>query len=109
MQNKQRFTLRLANRDDRVVVVNADEPVLPQLEQAGEVLPFGCRYGACSGCAALLLEGEIDQSRGVALNQSDIDAGYVLLCIGQARSDCVLEVGDSCRAGLTSNPLKGLF
>ena len=109
MQNKQRFILRLANRGGRSIVVSANEAILPQLEQAGEILPYGCRYGACSGCAARLLEGIIDQSQGVALNQADIDAGYVLLCIGQARSDCVLEVGDSCRAGLTSNPLKGLI
>ena len=101
MADGERFTLRLANRGGRLIEVGGGEALLAQLERAGEALPYGCRYGACACCVALLLEGEVDQAAGVALSQTDIDAGLVLLCIGRARSDCVLEVGEDCRKRLT--------
>lgn len=99
----------LRNRGGRVIKVDDDDTILDAAEAQGEVLPYGCRYGGCITCAAKLIEGEVDQSEGVALKPYQIAEGYILLCIAHARTDCVLEVGVECHDKLYRNPFKGTF
>lgn len=100
------YRVEVRNRDRRVVEVPGDEALLDALEAAGLRLPYGCRYGACITCAARLLDGTVDQSEGTALKPAQKAEGYVLLCIGRPRSDCVIEVGAECRKDLFTNPFK---
>jgi ferredoxin len=74
-------TITLANRDGAVYRVDRRKPLLATLEAAGVSLPYGCRYGGCISCAAKLLDGEVDQRAGVALNGRQLANGYVLLCV----------------------------
>ena len=106
MTEPQHFTVTLANRGGRRVEVERDKPLLVTLEAAGIDLPYGCRYGGCISCAAKLLEGEVDQSEGVALNGRQIGDGYVLLCVGRPLSDCTLEVGVESHDKLYRNPFQ---
>ena len=101
-----RFTIKLANRGGRSFEVNGDEPLLGALEQHGVSLPYGCRYGGCISCAAKLLDGDVDQSEGVALNGRQIHDGYVLLCVARPRSDCTLDVGVESHDKLYRNPFQ---
>jgi ferredoxin len=71
----RRFAITLANRDGQRLEVGDDAPLLVALESHGVSLPYGCRYGGCISCAAKLLEGEVDQSEGVALNGRQIRDG----------------------------------
>ena len=68
----RRFTITLANQGGQAFEVTGNEPLLDTLEEHGVSLPFGCRYGGCISCAAKLLDGEVDQSEGVALNGRQI-------------------------------------
>lgn len=43
-------------------------------------LPFACRGGVCGTCRARLVEGEVTMRRNYALEQEELDAGYVLTC-----------------------------
>jgi len=88
-------------------MIDEAEILLDALEAAGITLPFGCRYGACITCAARLLEGEVDQSEGVALKPAQEAMGYVLLCIAHPLSDCRFDVGVECQDDLYPNPFKG--
>ena len=106
MAEQTRFTITLDNRDGRTLEVEADKPLLESLEAQGLSLPYGCRYGGCISCAAKLLDGEIDQSEGVALNGRQIRDGYVLLCVGRPLSDCRLEVGVESHDRLYRNPFQ---
>ena len=101
-----RYTVTLANRGGRSFEVDADEPLLHSLEAQGVSLPYGCRYGGCISCAAKLLDGEVDQSAGVALNGRQLTDGYVLLCVALPRSDCRLEVGVESHDKLYRNPFQ---
>jgi ferredoxin len=101
-----RFAVTLANREGRTFEVAEDAPLLESLEAHGVSLPYGCRYGGCISCAAKLLTGEVDQSRGVALNRRQMALGYVLLCVARPVSDCTLEVGVECHDELYRNPFQ---
>jgi ferredoxin len=101
------YRVELINRSNFVVEVAEDEYILEAIEAAGLRLPVGCRYGACITCAARLIEGEVDQSKGVALKPAQEVMGYVLVCIAYPRSDCKFEVGVECQDELYINPFKG--
>ena len=102
----RRFVITLANRDGQRLEVGDDAPLLVALEAHGVSLPYGCRYGGCISCAAKLLEGEVDQTGGVALNGRQIRDGYVLLCVARPRSDCTLAVGVESHDTLYRNPFQ---
>lgn len=99
------FTIELRNRNSTIEVAG-DEPILDAAETADVTLPYGCRAGHCISCAARLVEGEVEQSEGVALTPAQEAQGYVLLCIASPRSDCVIEVGAGVQRELFVNPFK---
>lgn len=101
------YTIELINRNNITINVAKNQSILDAAESAGLRLPVGCRYGACITCAARLIEGEVDQSSGVALKPAQEAMGYVLLCIAYPRSDCQFEVGLECQDKLYINPFKG--
>ena len=100
------YRVELVNRDNRIVEVAGDRCILDAVEETGLRLPYGCRYGVCLTCAARLIEGRVDQSKGVALKPAQKAMGYVLLCIASPRSDCRFEVGVECQGALYVNPFK---
>jgi len=55
-------------------------PVLDGAQRVRPDLPFACKGGVCGTCRALLVHGEITMRRNFALEQEEIDAGYVLTC-----------------------------
>ena len=101
-----RFTITLANQGGQAFEVDGRRPLLITLEDEGVSLPYGCRYGGCISCAAKLLEGEVDQSAGVALNGRQLNDGYVLLCVARPKTDCVFDVGVESHDKLYRNPFQ---
>jgi ferredoxin len=97
-------TVTLANRDGATYPVNDRRPLLEQLRNQGVDLPYGCEYGGCITCAALLTGGTVDQRRQVALNNRQIAGGYVILCVARATSDITLEIGVESHRRLYRNP-----
>ena len=74
----------LSNRDGAIYTVNGRRPLLEQLRDQGVDLPYGCEYGGCITCAAKLVKGDIDQRRQVALNNRQIENGYVISDVARA-------------------------
>ena len=104
MTQSRSFTITIANRDDAIYQVDTNRPLLETLREQGVDLPYGCKYGGCITCAAKLTSGEIDQRRQVALNNRQINNGYVVLCVARPQSDCTLEIGVESHDKLYRNP-----
>jgi len=67
--------------------IPAGTPVLDGAQLARPDLPFACKGGVCGTCRALLRSGEVRMRRNFALEQSELDAGFVLTCQSLPVSD----------------------
>ncbi|NJL45245.1 MAG: 2Fe-2S iron-sulfur cluster binding domain-containing protein [Leptolyngbyaceae cyanobacterium SM2_3_12] len=75
----------------QTISVPEDQTVLLAAQEAGIDLPFSCSAGVCTTCAALVLEGEVDQAEGMGVSPELQAEGYALLCVAYPRSDLKLE------------------
>ena len=96
--------ITIANRDNNFFKVKGSKPLLHELRAQGLDLPYGCQYGGCITCAAKLIKGEVDQRSQVALNNRQINDGYVILCVARAKTDCTFEIGVESHDKLYRNP-----
>ena len=99
-----KYKVKISNRGNMEYEVDDRRPILDELRKHGVDLPYGCKYGGCITCAAKLTAGSIDQRRQVALNNWQLDNGYVILCVARARSDITLEIGTESHDKLYRNP-----
>ncbi len=53
-------------------------------------LPYSCKAGRCSTCAALCIKGKVKMSINEVLTERDIEKGLVLTCVGYAETDMEL-------------------
>ena len=97
-------TITIAYRDGETFEVNSKRPILETLRDQGVDLPFGCKYGGCITCAAKLISGKVDQNRQVALNNRQINDGYIILCVARPLTDITIEIGVESHGNLYRNP-----
>jgi ferredoxin len=97
-------TITLANRYNIQYQVDYRKPLLESLRAQGVDLPYGCKYGGCITCAAKLIDGEVHQKTQIALNNRQINDGYVILCVARPVTDCTLEIGVESHDKLYRNP-----
>ena len=98
------FKVEISNRRGKSYRVEDKRPLLDSLKVQGVDLPYGCKYGGCITCAAKLVYGEVDQRRQVALNNRQINDGYIILCVARPKSNLILEIGVESHDKLYRNP-----
>lgn len=98
------YQVTISNRDNVTYKVDDRRSLLESLKEQGVDLPYGCKYGGCITCAAKLTAGSVDQRRQVALNNRQVNDGYVILCVARAKSDITLEIGVESHGELYRNP-----
>jgi len=62
-------------------------PILDGAQRVRPDLPFACKGGVCGTCRARLVAGEVTMRRNYALEQEELDAGYILTCQSLPTSD----------------------
>ncbi len=96
--------ITIRNQEGIVYEVDAKRPLLESLRDQGVDLPYGCKYGGCITCAAKLIDGEVNQRAQVALNNRQINEGYVILCVARPLTDCTFDIGVESHDKLYRNP-----
>lgn len=81
-------TARLDGRST-TVTVSRDTSLLEGVQRARPDLPFACKGGVCGTCRARLVAGKVHMRRNFALEQSEVDDGFVLTCQSLPRSETV--------------------
>jgi ring-1,2-phenylacetyl-CoA epoxidase subunit PaaE len=68
-----------------------NESVLDGAAKAGLDLPFSCRAGVCSTCRTKVVRGEVAMDQNYALEEWELEQGYVLACQSKVKTP-VLEL-----------------
>ena len=85
------ITVVMDGRRRRFSMPRHGEVILDAAQGAGLDLPFSCRAGVCSTCRAKLVSGSAEMEHNVALEDWEVEAGYILCC--QARpTSAALEI-----------------
>ncbi|BAZ06567.1 2Fe-2S iron-sulfur cluster-binding protein [Calothrix sp. NIES-3974] len=88
------YQVRLINQKeglDSVIEVDEDATILDAAEENGIELPFSCHSGSCSSCVGKVVEGEIDDSDQIFLDDEQRSKGFALLCVTYPRSNCTIK------------------
>lgn len=62
------------------------ESVLDGAAKAGLDLPFSCRAGVCSTCRTKVVRGEVAMTQNYALEDWELEQGYVLACQSKVKT-----------------------
>jgi ring-1,2-phenylacetyl-CoA epoxidase subunit PaaE len=82
-------TITLAGRST-TLAVPLGKDVLHEVMRVRPDVPYGCTNGMCGTCRAKVIEGVVEMDHCYALDQGELDAGFVLTCQAQPRSDVVV-------------------
>ncbi len=72
------------------VALNAETSVLQAALDARLDAPYACRAGVCSTCKARLLEGEVEMRANQALEDYEVEQGYILTCQAHAKTEKIV-------------------
>jgi CDP-4-dehydro-6-deoxyglucose reductase len=77
-----------------------DDTILQAALDAGLLLPYGCRNGACGACKGKVVSGTIDHdgAQPTALSDEDRRRGLALFCCARPQSDIVIECREVAKA-----------
>lgn len=56
----------------------------------GADLPYSCKGGVCSTCRARLVEGVVDMDVNYALEEDEVEDGFILTCQSRPRSERII-------------------
>ncbi len=91
------YPVQIHNRQTNTyssVQVPENHYILESAETQGVELPYSCRNGACTTCAARILSGEVHQPEAMGLSPKLQEQGYALLCVSYPRSTLEVETQD---------------
>ncbi|MFK7892199.1 MAG: 1,2-phenylacetyl-CoA epoxidase subunit PaaE [Granulosicoccus sp.] len=83
-------TITIDGTTREVAMAKNGETVLDAALGANLDAPYACKAGVCSTCRAMVLEGEVEMQKNHALEDYEVNRGYVLTCQCFPLSDTVV-------------------
>jgi ring-1,2-phenylacetyl-CoA epoxidase subunit PaaE len=84
--NEAEVTVLMDGRRRTFTMQREAETVLDAAARAGIELPFSCRAGVCSTCRTKVIRGEVEMAQNYALEDWELEQGYVLACQSRVKS-----------------------
>ncbi len=78
------------NGETHDIAVGENQSILQAALQNNISLPYSCRVGDCSTCAAMCKSGKVEIIKNNVLTDADLAAGWVLTCTGHPLTDDVV-------------------
>jgi ferredoxin-NADP reductase len=78
------------NSEVHDLIVREDQSILQAAWQNNIPLPYSCRVGDCSTCAAICKSGGVEMEKNNVLTDADLAAGWILTCTGHPLTDDVV-------------------
>ncbi len=78
------------NNETYDLVVGENQSILQAALQNNIQLPYSCRVGDCSTCAAICKSGKVEIVKNDVLTDADLAAGWILTCTGHPLTDDVV-------------------
>jgi len=79
-RDEARVTVVMDGRRRTFEMAMSGVSVLDAAGEAGIDLPYSCRAGVCSTCRTKLVSGNVEMAEQYALEEWEVEAGYVLAC-----------------------------
>jgi ferredoxin-NADP reductase len=77
------------NKETHDFIVGENQSILQAALQNNIPLPYSCRVGDCSTCAAICKSGKIEMVKNNVLTDADLADGWILTCTGHPLTDDV--------------------
>jgi len=85
-----RVTVVLDTEETHFEIDANGKSILDAALDAGADVPFACKGAVCCTCRAKVLEGEVEMDMNYALEEEEVEEGYVLTCQSHPRSERVV-------------------
>ncbi|HEY1283638.1 MAG TPA: 2Fe-2S iron-sulfur cluster-binding protein [Steroidobacteraceae bacterium] len=81
-----RVELVMDGRRRSFTMATGTESILDAAARAGIELPFSCKAGVCATCRTKLVRGEVDLAQNYALEDWELEQGFILACQAHAKT-----------------------
>jgi ring-1,2-phenylacetyl-CoA epoxidase subunit PaaE len=81
-----RVELAMDGRRRAFTMQTGTESILDAAARAGIELPFSCKAGVCATCRTKLVRGEVDLAQNYALEDWELEQGFILACQAHAKT-----------------------
>lgn len=83
IENDEKTARTKIKLDGKITEINIPfngKPILVLAEELGIDVPYSCKGGVCSTCKAKLIEGKVKMEVNYALEEDELEEGYILTC-----------------------------
>jgi ring-1,2-phenylacetyl-CoA epoxidase subunit PaaE len=84
--NETRVEIVMDGRRRSFTMHTGTESIIDAALRAGIELPFSCKAGVCSTCRTKLVRGKVDMAESYALEDWELEQGFILACQSRART-----------------------
>jgi ring-1,2-phenylacetyl-CoA epoxidase subunit PaaE len=89
-QGASRIAVILEGKRRELDLPFGDVSILDGARAAGIDVPFSCKAGVCSTCRARVVDGKVEMAVNYALEDWEVEAGFVLTCQSRPVSPSVV-------------------